>query len=94
MEQTEMLFEEFFYEVWDYVSGTIVHNKFFVVRNDYLRELTYSIYDFQRKNGSFNTELAGKYIEIFISTSKNYQLNFVTEDPSEKGSNDDENSLF
>lgn len=94
MEQNEILFDEFFNEVWDYVSGTIVHNKFFVVRNDYLRELTYSIYDFQRKTGNFNTELAGKYIEIFIATSKNYQLNFVVEDPSEKVSTDDANSLF
>lgn len=77
----ELKYEEFFDEVWDYVSEDIVSDDFWDENQSMLRELTYALY-YMYKNSLVKTnydsvifnplspKVVAKLIEIFFTNLK------------------------
>lgn len=60
-------FDDFFYEVWDYVSDKVVDDNFWDDNIEMLKEVTFSFYTFNQKLRSpLKVKEVGKLLEDFF----------------------------
>lgn len=83
-------FEGFIEETWDYVSQYVVSDDYWEANNEFIREVTFELYELYRKNlirnedGSMieriTTKDCGKMMEAFFSVLKRYQSKIINTD--------------
>lgn len=88
MENKLLTYEEFFEEVWDYVSGKVVDDNYWEAHYDLIKETTFNLYNIFDKTSvneggmfytSFSTKVAAKILESFFSSLQSYGYNKPTD---------------
>lgn len=79
---TEYRYEEFFEEVWDYVSGSLVDDKMWNKYLDKFQEVTFELYNIHKKTlltlpsgetqSLLSTKVCARIIESFVSNFKSF----------------------
>lgn len=75
--------EGFIEETWDYVSKYVVSDDYWELNNEFIREVTYELYELYRKSlirkqdgtivERITTRECGRMLESFFSTLNKYQ---------------------
>jgi hypothetical protein len=70
MKNIELTFEEFFEDVWDYVSEEVVDDDYWDDNYKFIRDTTYDVYGIYRNNINLNIQIYAEFLEVFFKNLK------------------------
>lgn len=80
----ELSYEEFYEQVWDYVSGKIVSDQFYFENEGMMRAITKDLYDMScLEECNMHPKYYGRLVESFFYNLFEHKSNSSPEDPNQ-----------